>query len=239
MAFGDIGGAVTELVITCQTAASGSVAIAKGDALKLSGAYTVTNATLAEDAIFGQALGGVSDWLITIDPHLHRLASIGAVYPRSASVLHAIAPVAAWIRNHVEEPLIVGPDVESRQWTEAVADATGAPFIVMEKTRRGDRAVEVTAPDLAGVKNRTPVLLDDIISTARTMIAAMALLRENEMKPAVCVGIHGVFAEGAYEDLLAAGAARVASTNTIAHLSNAIDVSDLIAEALRERFAIP
>lgn len=56
MAFGDIGGAVTELVITCQTAASGSVAIAKGDALKLSGAYTVTNATSAEDMVFGQAL---------------------------------------------------------------------------------------------------------------------------------------------------------------------------------------
>jgi hypothetical protein len=56
MAYGDVGGPVTELVITCRTPSSGTVAIAKGDALKLSGAYTVTNVTSAEDQVFGQAL---------------------------------------------------------------------------------------------------------------------------------------------------------------------------------------
>ena len=56
MAFGDVGGAVTELVITCKTKASGTVAISKGDALKLTDAYTVENETDAEDIIFGQAL---------------------------------------------------------------------------------------------------------------------------------------------------------------------------------------
>lgn len=56
MAFGDVGGAVTELVITCQTPASGSVSIAKGDAVKLTGAYVVDNATDDEDVVFGQAL---------------------------------------------------------------------------------------------------------------------------------------------------------------------------------------
>jgi hypothetical protein len=56
MAFGDIGGVVTELVITCQTPSSGAVSIAKGDAVKLTGGYTVTNATAADDVVFGQAL---------------------------------------------------------------------------------------------------------------------------------------------------------------------------------------
>jgi hypothetical protein len=56
MAFGDIGGTVTELVITCKTPATGSVNIAKGDALKLTGPYTVDNATSAEDSVFGQAM---------------------------------------------------------------------------------------------------------------------------------------------------------------------------------------
>ncbi len=56
MAYGDIGGAVTELVITCQTPASGAVNISKGDAVKLTGAYTADNATDAEDVVFGQAL---------------------------------------------------------------------------------------------------------------------------------------------------------------------------------------
>ena len=56
MAYGDIGGAVTELVITCSTAASGDVAITKGDAVKLTDDYTVDNATDAEDVVIGQAL---------------------------------------------------------------------------------------------------------------------------------------------------------------------------------------
>lgn len=61
MAFGDIGGAVTELIVTCQTPASGGVAIAKGDAVKLSGDYEVTNATDAEDLIFGQAMADADE----------------------------------------------------------------------------------------------------------------------------------------------------------------------------------
>ncbi len=56
MAYGDVGGAVTELVITCKTPASGTVNIAAGDAVKLTGAYTVDNATVDEDVVFGQAL---------------------------------------------------------------------------------------------------------------------------------------------------------------------------------------
>lgn len=56
MAFGDVGGAVTELVITCRTAASGTVAIAKGDALVLTGPYAVGHASADEEPVFGQAL---------------------------------------------------------------------------------------------------------------------------------------------------------------------------------------
>ncbi|HOZ46288.1 MAG TPA: hypothetical protein PLO37_12165 [Candidatus Hydrogenedentes bacterium] len=61
MAYGDIGGAVTELVITCQTPASGAVSIAKGDAVKLTGAYTVSNDTSDEDPVFGQALAAATE----------------------------------------------------------------------------------------------------------------------------------------------------------------------------------
>ncbi len=61
MAYGDIGGAVTELIVTCQTPSSGVVAISKGDAVKLTGAYTVDNATDDEDVVFGQVLADSTD----------------------------------------------------------------------------------------------------------------------------------------------------------------------------------
>ena len=66
MAFGDIGGVVTELVITCETPSQGTVDIVKGDAVKLVGPYTVTNATEAEDAVFGQAMASVEENAVAI-----------------------------------------------------------------------------------------------------------------------------------------------------------------------------
>lgn len=60
MAFGDIGGAVTELIITCRTPDSDPVSIAPGDAVKITGAYTIDNDTDAEDAVFGQVMAGAA-----------------------------------------------------------------------------------------------------------------------------------------------------------------------------------
>ena len=61
MAFGDVGGAVTELIVTCQTPAAGTVAISKGRCGEADGRYTVDNATDAEDTIFGQAMADAED----------------------------------------------------------------------------------------------------------------------------------------------------------------------------------
>jgi len=60
MAFGDVGGAVTELVITCETPSDGVVDIKKGDALRLTGPYTVSNRLVPGDRVFGQALAHVN-----------------------------------------------------------------------------------------------------------------------------------------------------------------------------------
>ena len=61
MAYGDIGGSVTTLIITCQSPASGDVDIAAGDAVKLTGNYTVSNAADAEDVVFGQAQAATTE----------------------------------------------------------------------------------------------------------------------------------------------------------------------------------
>lgn len=61
MAFGDIGGPVTELVITCKTRAEGPVNIAKGDAVALVGNYEVCNQFKFLTPITGQALASADD----------------------------------------------------------------------------------------------------------------------------------------------------------------------------------
>ncbi|MFZ5609593.1 MAG: ribose-phosphate pyrophosphokinase [Pseudomonadota bacterium] len=185
-------------------------------------------------AYFARLLSPWLDWLATVDPHLHRRASLAEIYSIPTAVAHAAPLISRWIKRYVAAPLLVGPDSESAQWVAAVARDADAPHIVLEKRRRGDRDVTVSLPDLAGREARTPVLIDDIISTARTMIETVRHLRAANMAPPLCVGIHGVFAGNAYEDLMAAGAGRIVTANTIAHHSNAIDVAPLLATALRQ-----
>ncbi len=181
---------------------------------------------------FAALLSSHVDWLVTVDPHLHRWPSLGALYTIPTTVAHAAPAIAAWLRREVARPVIVGPDAESAQWAAVVAAECDAPCVVLEKTRRGDRDVSVTTPDLSAHLDRTPVVVDDIISTARTMIEATGRIRAAGGAPPLCVGIHAVFADTAYEDLLAAGAIRVVTTNTIEHPSNLICVADALAAAV-------
>jgi phosphoribosylpyrophosphate synthetase len=73
----------------------------------------------------------------------------------------------------------------------------------------------------------------DIISTGQTMLATIRELRRLGMASPVAVGVHAVFAEGAYEELLAVRPARVVTCNTIPDPSNGIPVDDLLASGVR------
>ena len=183
---------------------------------------------------FAQLLSQSLDWMVTVDPHLHRYASLDEIYTLRSAVAPAAPAIARWIRAQVADALVIGPDAESAQWVERVAAAADCPCVVLTKQRRGDRDVEVSLPGVGRWRDRTPVLIDDIISTARTMIAAALQLRSAGMvRPAVCVGVHALFAGDAFDALCAAGVATIASCNTIAHPSNAIDVLPEICAAVR------
>lgn len=182
---------------------------------------------------FARLISNSFDWLVTVDPHLHRIRALNELYSIPSRAVHAAPAVSDWIRANVERPVLIGPDEESEQWVSAVAADAGAPYVVLEKTRRGDRDVEVSVPEVSRWREFVPVLVDDIISTGRTMIATVEHLLEAGMKPPVCVGVHGIFAGDAYSSLRGAGAAQIATCNTIAHESNAIDVSPRMVEAVR------
>jgi ribose-phosphate pyrophosphokinase len=182
---------------------------------------------------FAGLISRAADWLITVDPHLHRVSNLREVYSIPAQAVHVAGVVGEWIAGNVSKPLIVGPDDESRQWVERIAAAANAPSIVLRKTRQGDAQVAESAVDLGANAACTPVLVDDIISTGETMAVAIRQLRDQRAFPPVCVGIHAVFANGAWAALKEAGAARVVTTNTIPHASNCIDIVPPLGDALR------
>lgn len=187
--------------------------------------------------IFSRWLNNTVDGLVTVDPHLHRFTTLDELYSIPTRVQHAAPAIADWIRARVKQPVIVGPDQESEQWVSEVADLSDAPFILLSKTRHGDRDVNITVPPLEPWREYTPVLVDDIISTARTMIETVEHLNKAGYRPPICIGVHGVFATDAYEQLRSSNVADVVTCTTVKHPSNAIDVTNELAHGVREILA--
>lgn len=182
---------------------------------------------------FARLVSTTVDRLVTVDPHLHRFASLAELYDIPCTALRAAPLIAQWIAREVPEPLIIGPDAESEQWAAEIAGRSGAPYAVLSKRRQGDRQVEIAVPDLAAHHGRQPVLIDDIASSGRTLIAASAELRNLGFPAPVCVVVHAIFGGDAFERT-AEAVTRIVSTDTLPHQSNAISVASLLSGALSD-----
>lgn len=180
---------------------------------------------------YAALLSGVFDWLVTVDPHLHRHTSLAELYRIENRVIHAAPALSAWIRENVRDPLVVGPDSESEQWAASIAAGADAPHVSLAKTRHGDRDVEVILPDLGEWQGRNPVLVDDIISSGRTMVVAARALAQKGFAAPCIVGIHGIFGGDAYRELERAGVDRIVTTDAVPHPSNGIGIATLVAKA--------
>jgi len=183
---------------------------------------------------FARLLSRYVDWLVTIDPHLHRYHTLSDIYEVPNRVVHAAPALAEWITTNVDRPVLVGPDVESAQWVTDVADRVGAPSVVMRKTRRSDRIVEVTAPDLQAYRRHTPIVVDDVVSSAQTMAQTVKCLLAAGLRPPICLAVHALFLDSAERAVLNAGAARIVTTTSVPHSTNDIDVVPLMIPAIRE-----
>lgn len=183
---------------------------------------------------FPKTLSQWFDWLVTADPHLHRIHSLSEVYPIPSQMVRCAGSIGRWIGEKVDRPLVIGPDEESAQWANAIARKAGAPDVVLRKERRGDRTVEISFPDFGGWSDRQPVLVDDIISTGQSMIQTVRGLQSAGFPPPWCVAVHAIFARDSGKDLLDAGIAGLATCNTISHPTNQIDVTDLFRDPVLE-----
>ena len=189
--------------------------------------------------IVGAFLADLFDALITVDPHLHRVATLREAVPvRDAIVLSGAPLLADLIATRRADVLLVGPDEESLQWVAQAAQRHGWAHAVCRKTRHGDRHVEIALPDLP-LAGRSVVLMDDVASSGHTAAqAARGLLQAGAASVDVAV-THALFAPGALELLHAAGVGEVWSTDAIAHPSNAVSIVPAAAEALRPLLAAP
>jgi ribose-phosphate pyrophosphokinase len=182
--------------------------------------------------IVGQFLAGLFDAVITVDPHLHRVATLQEAVPARQAIVVSAAPLLAdLVAGRRPDALLVGPDSESAQWVAQAAARHGFDHAVCTKLRHGDRAVDVRLPPV-GVTGRAVVLLDDMASTGHTVAqATRQLLAAGAASVDVAV-THALFADDALQLMRAAGVGEIWSTDSIPHASNAVSVVPLLAGAL-------
>ena len=182
----------------------------------------------------GRALASWFDVVVTVDPHLHRVATMDEVVPGRRGVALTAAPLlGAWGARQGPGALLLGPDEEAAQWVRRAAEGNGLDHAVCRKQRHGDHDVEVALPAVP-VQGRAVVLFDDMASTGRTLVmAARGALAAGAASVDVAV-THGLFVGDAMSALREAGVRHVWSSDCVPHESNAVSVVPLLSAALLE-----
>lgn len=173
------------------------------------------------------------DELVTIDPHLHRIHHMREVFTNRARAITANIVLAEYIGKHFKNEIIIGPDMESYQWAQRIAAKLHLHALVLKKKRYTARKVRIKIKTKVPIRGKNVVIVDDIISSGHTMIETVKEAKRLKARTITCIAVHGVLAEGALQKIRRAGA-RVITSNTITNPTAKIDVSPLLADALKK-----
>ncbi len=191
-------------------------------------------ARLAADVI---AASG-TDRVVAVDVHSHTMEGF---FPVPFDHLTA---VPALLRDLVqlgppEQGVIVSPDLGAVKLAERFAEEFDLPVAVVRKLRLSGAEVAVTGVT-GDVRGRVPIIVDDMISTGGTIIAAAeAVMKVGAREGATVVSTHGLFAVDAWERFQDAGFQRVIVTDSLPQHQrgglplHVVSITPLLTDAIR------
>jgi ribose-phosphate pyrophosphokinase len=106
-----------------------------------------------------------------------------------------------FVDKKLEDIVVVSPDEGRVKKSRKVVSALNAPLAVGYKHHPGMGITEVT--HLAGdVKGKTPIIIEDMITSGGSMVEAVDALLKHGCKPEIYIACtHGIFASDAVERL--------------------------------------
>jgi ribose-phosphate pyrophosphokinase len=137
------------------------------------------------------------DRVIAVDLHT---AAIEGFFDIPLEHVSAVPLLAEALRPSVSrEHVVVAPDLGAVKLAQKYADLLDLPVVYAHKVRMSDRKTRVHRI-IGEVKGRSPLIVDDMISTGATMISTMAELLNRGCSPRVTLAAsHGLFVEEALQ----------------------------------------
>ena len=176
------------------------------------------------------------DGVYTVDMHLHRITDPTAFFGAKFRNLTGVRELAKYVKRHYVLPggraVVVGPDEEAEQWARVMAEELGLEYAVLEKKRLSATEVRVEARG-ANVKDKTAIIVDDIISTGGTIIEAVKLLRSLGCGDVIVTCVHPILVGRAYPKLEQLGLLDLVGTDTVLSPISKVPIAPAIAGALQ------
>jgi ribose-phosphate pyrophosphokinase len=185
--------------------------------------------------------GGV-DHVITVDPHTPQMEGFFQI---PVDALTAVPAVCDAVRERLGTALdsvtVVSPDAGRVPMATQYAQRLGLPLVVLHKRRESGTETAVT--HLVGdVRDRTCLIVDDMIATGGTLVESIRALHEAGAREECYVAAtHGLLLEGALGRLLDTGVRELFVTDTVARPEGepkavrVVSVAPLLAAAIRRQ----
>jgi ribose-phosphate pyrophosphokinase len=147
--------------------------------------------------------------------------------------ISAMPMIANYINEHIEDPMIIGPDKGALGFAEEISGILKCDCDYLEKIRISPEKVEMKLKNL-DVKGRDVVIIDDIISTGGTIVSASRILNDLGANKVVVGCVHPILVEDALLKIFAAGVDDVFATDTLKSDVSTISVAPLVAGYLKK-----
>ena len=180
-----------------------------------------------------------ADRVVTVDLHA---GQIQGFFNIPVDNLYAAPVILEKLRERFPNNniVMVSPDAGGTERARAFAKRLGCTLAVIDKRRTGPNVAEVM--NLIGdVKDKTAIILDDMIDTAGTLTQAAKALKEHGAKTIYACATHGVLSGPAIDRINASDIEKVLITDTVTLGEKAertakievLGVAELLAEAIR------
>lgn len=182
---------------------------------------------------FAETISSNFDWIITINPEIYPSQNLTDIYSIPSMVIYPDLLISKWISENIENPIIIGVDIENEDWVTKIANNIKAPIIMLGKaSEEGCQKNSLGLNDFEQWKKHTPVIIDEIFCDNESFLKTLNDLKNLPVKAPVCLSIHGLLDDDLYNELTSLGVGQFISCNTVPHTSNKIDITPLISAAI-------